>query len=185
MTTRVASLYRTAAGKDGGLTEREVEQIDDLVVDFLRLCLSDAVLKGSKAVQLPPQVEYRLRDIEKRLEAGGLSRDEELQLRQAKAEYDEAIARQTRMATRRNTLEASLVAMPVRLEELYQMVLTAPRGGNLSQMLEESVSKLRLAEEAVADIESSLEGGAQASGAIPIHTRAAARDQRRALGQKN
>jgi hypothetical protein len=182
MAARVVSLYRTASDRTSGLTEREVEQLDDIGVDYLRMCLSDAVLKGSKAVQLPPQVEYKLRDIENRLAAGGLPRDEELQLRQAKADYDEAIARQKRMATRRSALEATLVSMPVRLEELYQMVMTAPRGGNLSQMLEESVSKLRLAEEAVADIEGTL--GDASAGVIPIHSKASARDQRRTVGQR-
>ena len=71
---------------------------------------------------------------------------------------------------------------PVSYTHLYQMVMTAPRGGNLSQMLEESVSKLRLAEEAVADIEGTL--GDASAGVIPIHSKASARDQRRTVGQR-
>jgi hypothetical protein len=60
------------------------------------------------------------------------------------------------MGARRSALEATLVSMPVRMEEVYQMVMSSPQAGNLSQLLEESVSKLRLAEEAALDMEHAL-----------------------------
>jgi hypothetical protein len=185
MCLRVASLYRSAADSSTALTEREVEQIDDLTIDYLRMCLSDSVLRSSAKTELKPAVAYKLRDVQSRLEAGGLSRDDELQLRQAEAEYEEAIARQTRMAARRSALDASLISMPVRLEEVYQMVMTQPRAGNLSQMLEESVSKLRLAEEAAQDIEQSLGAAAISSAALPAQAKTAARNARRSVDQRH
>lgn len=184
MCARVASLYRTASDSSTALTEREVEQLDDLTVDYLRLCLSDAVVRGSAAVELTPAVKYKLREVQSRIDTGGLERDEEQQLRQAKADYEEAIARQSRMTSRRSALEASLVSMPVRLEEVYQMVMSSPRAGNLAQMLEESVSKLRLAEEAALDIEHALGPARAAAVAIGSNHKIAAREQRRAIGQR-
>ena len=181
---RVASLYRTAGDSSTALTAREVEQLDDLTLDYLRMCLSDAVMRGGGTDELTPTLARKLRDVERRIEAGGLLPDDEQQLRQAKADYEEAITRQTRMATRRSAMEATLVSMPVRMEEVYQMVMTTPRAGNLSQMLEESVSKLRLAEEAALDVEHML-GPARAE---PVSDRAksadAARTSRRAVGQR-
>jgi hypothetical protein len=47
MCARVESLYRTAGDRSTALTEREVEQLDELTVDYARMCLSDAVARGS------------------------------------------------------------------------------------------------------------------------------------------
>lgn len=191
MCARVESLYRTASDRDTALTEREVEQLDDLTVDYLRMCLSDAVMHGSKTVEVIPATIYKLRDVQSRIDAGGLEPDAEQQLRQAAADYDEAIARQSRMAARRSALEASLVSMPVRMEEVYQMVMSSPQAGNLSQLLEESVSKLRLAEEAALDMEHAL-GPARAA-LVPARADVAparagepvaAQPGRRALGER-
>lgn len=156
MSARVESLYRIASDRSTALTEREVEQLDELSVDYLRLCLSDAVGREGKDLDPSAVIVRKLREVDGRLNNGGLGREDEQQLRQAKLDYEEAIARHRRMAARRSALEASLVSMPVRMEELYQMVMTSPQAGNLAQLLEESVSKLRLAEEAALDIDHAL-----------------------------
>ncbi len=153
MCARVASLYRTAADRSTALTVREVEQLDDVTVDYLRMCLSDAVARGGYRGDPAAGVARKLHEVEAQINAGALGRDDEQQLLRAKADYEEAIRRQTRMVSRRSALDASLVSMPVRLEEVYQMVMASPRAGNLGQLLEESVSKLKLAEEAALDME--------------------------------
>ena len=153
MSARVASLYRTAGNASTALSTREVERLDDLTVDYLRMCVSDAVARGSNKADLTAGVERKLRDLKSKLAAGGLDRDNEQQLLRAQADYEEALVRHNRMASRRSALEAALVSMPVRMEEVHQMVMTSPQAGNLSQLLEESVDKLRLAEEAALDVE--------------------------------
>ncbi len=182
MCVRIASLYRTAADRSSSLTEREVEQLDDLSVDYLRMCLSDAVARGGDRGEGGTAAPRKLREVENRLAGGNLSPEDEQQLRQAKADYEEAIARQVRMTMRRSALEASLISMPVRLEELFQMVMSSPRAGNIGQLLEESVSKLRLAEEAALDIEHSL--GPERSGVPPLRN-AAAQAARRTVDQRH
>jgi hypothetical protein len=156
MCERVASLYRTASDRSTTLTEREVEQLDELTVDYARMCLSDAVARGADKGDPAALATRKLREVEARLAGKGLSRDDAQQLQQAKADYEEAIARHQRMDARRSALEATLVSMPVRMEEVFQMVMSSPQAGNLSQLLEESVSKLRLAEEAALDMEHAL-----------------------------
>lgn len=180
MCLRIASLYRIAGDRSSSLTEREVEQLDDLSLDYLRMCLSDAVARGTDRGEGGTAATRKLREVDNRLAAGNLSRDDEVQLRQAKADYEEAIARQVRMASRRSALEASLISMPVRLEELFQMVMSSPRAGNIGQLLEESVSKLRLAEEAALDIDNTL-GPARSGTVTPLRSATA---PRRAIGQR-
>jgi hypothetical protein len=153
MTHRVFSLYEMARAPENSLTEREVAQIDDLVIGYLALCVADAMLGSQTTTASAEGMQKKLRAVGARLEQEALSVDEVQQLRKAQAEYEEAIARLARMGSRASALEASLATMPVRLEELYQMVVTAPTGGNLSTMLEESVEKLRLAEAVDIDVE--------------------------------
>ncbi|HEV8690046.1 MAG TPA: hypothetical protein VGQ91_07115 [Ideonella sp.] len=183
MCDRVASLYRTASDRSTSLTTREVEQLDDLTLDYLRMCVSDAVLRSPQGNELVSSVQRKLRAVDERLAGDRLDQDEQAQLRRAKAEYEEALARQARIASRRSALEATLVAMPIRLEEVYQMVMSAPRDGNLGQMLEESMSKLKLAEQAALDIERPYE--LAGIGAIAADREAAQAAARRAIGQRH
>lgn len=153
MCERVKALYRTASDRSTTLSERDVDQLDTLTVDYLGMCLSDAIQRGQDGAMANSLVMKKLKAVEQRLAQRDVSKDEEVQLRRAKAEYDELLVRQTRMQSRRSALEASLVSMPVRMEELYQMVMTAPSSGNLSALLEDSVSKLRIAEEVAMDVD--------------------------------
>jgi hypothetical protein len=153
MVERVDSLYGLARSSSSSLTEREVGQIDDLVVGYLGLCVSDAMLRRQGDLTGPETLQKKLKSVRARLGDPNVTAEEAQQLRRAQAEYEEAIARLARMASRASALEASLATMPVRLEELYQMVMTAPSGGDLSSMLEESVERLRFAETVDVDIE--------------------------------
>ena len=153
MSQRVESLYRMASDTATSLSEREVEQLDDLTVNYLAMCLSDAAMRARDGADHSGAADRKLRVLTQRLAQGGLAPDDEQHLLRAKQEYEEALARQQRMDIRCSALEASLVSMPVRMEEVYQMVMTAPSAGKLSALLEESISKLRTAEEVNFDVE--------------------------------
>lgn len=152
MNQRVQSLYRTAADSHTALTAREVEQLDDLCVGYLAMCLSDAVMKQHERNDFGAVASRKLRGVEQDLNKADLAFIQEQQLRRAKAEYEEVLARHSRMVARRNVLEAHLVSMPVRMEEVYQMVLASPTSGDLGALLEESVVKLQAAEEVTLDV---------------------------------
>jgi hypothetical protein len=153
MYARVKSLYRIAADSVTTLTQREVEQLDNLTIDYLAMCLSDALMKEHDGPAITATVSKKVKQLENKLLNASLAKDEEQQLRRAKAEYDEVMARQERMTLRRSNLEASLISMPVKMEEVYQMVVTAPRAGNLGQLLEDSIAKLRVAEEVALNLD--------------------------------
>jgi hypothetical protein len=183
MCARVATLYGTASERGTTLTEREVEQLDDLTVGYLQMCLSDALTRGDDKAAQANGLVRKLDGVEKRLAGGGLGPDEAQALQRAKAEYEEAIARHNRIIVRRSALEASLVSMPVRLEEVHQMVVASPQGVNLGQMLEESISKLRLVEEAALDVEHTV-NPVSLPLRVGTHRGEAAQTGQRAVGQK-
>jgi hypothetical protein len=153
MYARVQSLYRMAADPGSALTFREVEQMDDLAVGYLAMCLSDAVMDPDEAGEAAAVAQRKLRALEQDVARQPPGRAEEQQLKRARAEYEEVLARHARMRSRRSALEASLVSMPVRMEEVYQMVVSAPASGELGALLEESLSKLRTAEEVTLDLD--------------------------------
>ena len=157
MRRRVESLYRVAMDTTTALNDRDVQQLDDLTVSYLGLCLSDAVMNDGDNASAAASVDKKLRAVTQRLDGGGLTREDAMQLGVAKKEYEEVLQRHARMLSRKSALEASLVSMPLRMEEVYQMVMTAPTAGNLGALLEESVTKLRTVEEVTRDLDAMLD----------------------------
>ena len=66
-----------------------------------------------------------------------------------------AAERARRMAVRRSVLEATLVSMPDKLEELYQLVMASPYAKDMGSKIEDSLSRLRIAEEVAAEFDDS------------------------------
>lgn len=149
MEQRIASLYRVVQDAAASLSRQEVEQLEDTSLDYLRLCLSDAVMRDSEraGLDLGAAVKAKLQAVQEQLSSVDLSSQEAQHLRRAQSDFQEVVAREGRMASRRAMLDASLVSMPARMEEVYQLVMTSPRNGNLGDLLEESLSKLRITEE--------------------------------------
>lgn len=160
MTDRVASLYRMAEDANSTLTRFDVQQLEDTTIDFLRLCLSDAVMKEtrSKGGDSEASIQNKLREVQQAMQRPGLSPHEMVQLRRAETDFADALRRQSRMASRRAMLDAALLSMPIRMDEVYQMVMTAPRNGNMGSLLEESLAKLRISEEVSMDLDQELGG---------------------------
>lgn len=171
MTDRVASLYQMAEDANSTLTRFDVQQLEDTTIDFLRLCLSDAVMKETrrKGGDNEATIQNRLREVQQSMQRPGLSPHEMVQLRRAETDFADALRRQSRMASRRAMLDAALLSMPIRMDEVYQMVMTAPRNGNMGSLLEESLAKLRISEEVSMDLDQQLGGMS-----IPSYSPAAA-----------
>jgi len=54
---------------------------------------------------------------------------------------------------RRSALEATLVSMPDKIEEVYQLVITSPYATDMGSKLEDSLARLRIAEEVAAEFD--------------------------------
>lgn len=153
MVGRVQALYQTAGDTHTTLSREDVEKLEDLTLDYLGLCAASLSLKQRKNNASEEVAAKRIAGIQAQLQSKNLPEEEERQLRAALAEYTEVMHRARRLAVRRSTLEATLISMPDKMEEVYQLVITAPYSTDMGSKLEESLARLRLAEEVAAEFD--------------------------------
>ncbi len=153
MWSRVQALYQTAQDCRTTLTREDVEKLEDLTVDYLGLCAVNLSLRQRKDTSNEDIAVKRIASLTSLLDNKNLPEDEARPLRAALAQYNEVLQRSRRMAVRRSTLEATLVSMPDKMEEIYQLVITSPYSTEMGSMLEESLSRLRIAEEVAAEFD--------------------------------
>ena len=155
MLSRVQALYMTASDSRTTLTHEDVEKLEDLTVDYLGLSVVNLTLKQRKDRASEELVVNRIAGIQTQLQKPGLPEDEQRQLRSALAEYTEVMNRSRRLAVRRSALEATLISMPDKMEEVYQLVITSPYSTDMGGKLEVSLARLRIAEEVAAEFDES------------------------------
>jgi hypothetical protein len=153
MWERVQALYQTAGDRQTTLTRQDVEKLDMLAVDYLGLSAVNASLRRRKEQISEDQVKRRIATAEAQLRDPALSDEEARQLRATLAEYTEVLNRARRLTVRRSALEATLLAMPDKMEEVYQLVITSPYATDMGSKLEDSLSRLRIAEEVAAEFD--------------------------------
>ncbi|MBA3057010.1 MAG: hypothetical protein KJ614_07035 [Gammaproteobacteria bacterium] len=175
MVSRVQALYQTAGDRRTTLTRQDVDKLEDLTVDYLGLCVVNLSLKQRKDHASDDLVVKRIAHIQAQLKTPALPEDEMRQLRSALAEYTEVMNRSRRLAVRRSTLEATLLSMPDKMEEVYQLVITSPYSSEMGSKLEESLARLRIAEEVAAEFE---DPASYAFGAPPVAQASDARPSR-------
>lgn len=151
MWERVQALYATAGDQQTTLTRQDVEKLDMLTVDYLGLSAVNASLRRRKEQISEDQVNRRIANVEAQLRNPALGGEEARQLRATLAEYTEVLNRSRRLAVRRSALEATLLAMPDKMEEVYQLVITSPYATDMGSKLEDSLARLRVAEEVAAE----------------------------------
>lgn len=156
MQQRIASLYTLAADASNQFSERDVDKLDDSSLDFLYAKLALAVIDDRAAAIDLAQIDNRVRAIDKELAAPAPGSDIK-QLQKARNDYLSLAARHRRMMSRKTALEAAVLSMPDQMEEIYQMIVAAPRSQELGLRLNEAVGNLRLREEIEGEIASDLE----------------------------
>ncbi len=175
MYERVQSLYQRAETGHGRLAYRDVEQLDDVSLEYLALWLALLVMDDrAESVNLR-EVETKVAALERELAAPRPGTDLR-QLQKARADYLAVIERHNRMLSRRRALEAAMLSMPDQLDEIYQTIMTLPVSEEVGTRLEEAIGKLRLQEDIEADLASDL---AEAVPGVAMPTAAAAGRQRR------
>ncbi len=152
MCDRVQELYQRVTNSGTGLARADVEKLDDLTIDYLGLGLLIMSLAQRQQESKDDTAIRRITAIQAQLRQT-LPADEERQLRDALSEYTDVVNRARRLAVRRSSLEARLIAMPDKLEEVYQLVMTSPYSDDMGDKLEESLARLRLVEEVAAEFD--------------------------------
>lgn len=154
MAARVQALYKTADDSRTTLTRADVDKLEDLTVDYLGLCAVNLSLKQRKDNASDETVTRRIAAVKAQLQNSALPEDEQRQLRNTLNEYTEVLQRSRRLAARRSALEATLISLPDKMEEVYQLVITSPYSSEMGGKLEESLARLLIAEEVAAEFDS-------------------------------
>jgi hypothetical protein len=146
MCERVASLKMIASDRQTQLSNDDIDRLEDTTLDYLSLWLASLVSEDRSRSVDQDDVRRRIGDLDAQLANAG-DTPEARQLRRARSDYTALLARQSAMQTKRQAIEAAMMAMPDQIEEIYQMIMAAPYSSSISSKLDESLSKLRLQEE--------------------------------------
>ncbi len=153
MLERVQALRQTVQEHRTSLSLEDVDKLEDMTLDYLGLCAVNLSLKQRKDHASEDVAAKRIASLQAQLARQNLPEDEARQLRAALAEYTETMQRSRRLAVRRSALEATLISLPDKMEEVYQLVITSPYSTEMGSKLEESLSRLRIAEEVAAEFD--------------------------------
>ena len=145
MVTRLSSLSAIASEHSSGVTERDVENLMDATVDYLRLVYARQNLlerlDGSRA----DEVSVRIADLESQLEAAPPALRAKLE--RIKHDLERTAGQVAQLPARDAAVAAQLLHMTETFEELYHRITADPAGSNLSGYLNEATAKLSIEEE--------------------------------------
>ncbi len=167
MRQRIDSLYRLAGDHGSQFSERDIDKLDEASMDFLYARLALLVIEDRAASIDLKEIDERVRGIDKELTAPPQGADVR-QLQKARADYQSLAARHRRMLSRKTALEAAVLSMPDQLEEIYQMIVAAPRSHELGVKLSEAVGNLRLREEIEGEVADDLQSSIPGI-VVPLH----------------
>ena len=167
MQQRVESLYRLAQDHGSQFSAADIDRLDEASMDYLYAKLALLVIEDRAASINLQQIDERVRGIERDLAAPGVGADVR-QLHKARADYQALAARHRRMLSRKTALEAAVLSMPDQMEEIYQMIVAAPRSHELGARLSEAVGNLRLREEIEGEVADDLQSSIPGI-VVPLH----------------
>ena len=145
MIEQIQSLSDVAADRDSSLGAPEIERLHEATLDFLSLWIARLEIDAREGASDLRDIRGKLEQIEKSLPEA--DRSTAAQLRRAQAEYQGIVDRRGALVGKTVAIDAALTAMPDKIEEIYQMVIAAPYSKGIGDRLEDSLSRLRLADE--------------------------------------
>ncbi len=167
MRQRIDSLYRLASDHGSQFSERDIDKLDEASMDYLYAQLALLVIVDRAASIDLKEIDARVQAIDKELTAPPAGADVR-QLQKARADYQALAARHRRMLSRKTALEAAVLSMPDQMEEIYQMIVAAPRSHELGVKLSEAVGNLRLREEIEGEVADDLQSSIPGI-VVPLH----------------
>jgi len=145
MSEQIQALSGVAEDRDSSLGGPEIERLHEAALDFLSLWIARLEIDAREGASDLRGVRDKLAQIEKALPEA--DRSTAAQLRRAQAEYQGILDRRNALVGKTVAIDAALTAMPDKIEEIYQMIIAAPYSKGIGDRLEDSLSRLRLADE--------------------------------------
>ncbi len=146
MRERLGAMMRLASDSSSSLSRYDLEKLDDVTIDFLRLVTARVALRSRMGSQRDAEIDTQLRQIESQIQETASSA---VRARLAKAQSSlEGIQKRRReLPARETALTAQLIAMGETFEELYHRVTSNPNAGSLSGFLSDATERLSIEEE--------------------------------------
>lgn len=144
MIERIRSLSSVALDRRTQLGSREIERLHEAAIDYLSLWLARLVIDTREQNVSTADINREINKLDLHLREASPS--EARQLQQARRDYVEMLSRRENMAGKGMAIDAAMLAMPDKIEEIYQMVLGARFSSGLGDKIEDSLSRLRLEE---------------------------------------
>ena len=145
MIARIQSLSDVAADHRTQLGSSEIERLHEACVDYLSLWLASLIMDSREQSVNENHIKLKLADIQNQLRTA--TANNARGLRQAQNDYQAMLASRSAMQGKIHAIEAAMLSMPDKIEEIYQMVLASSFSPTLGGKLEDSLSRLRLEEE--------------------------------------
>lgn len=145
MISRIQSLSDVAADSRTQLGMAEIERLHEASANYLSLWLASIIMESREQSVDMSQVKRKLAEVEAQLRTA--SPQNARGLRQAQNDYQSMLTSRSVMAGKAEAIEAAMLSMPDKIEEIYQMVLSSSFSPGLGGKLEDSLSRLRLEEE--------------------------------------
>ena len=155
MVERINSLSGLVADRRSQLGAREIERLHEATIDYLSLWLARQVIDSRETIVDSREINRKIAQVDAQI------RDNQnpaiaKQLLQARRDYAEMLSRRTNMVGKSAAIDAAMLAMPDKIEEIYQMIVAAPFSSGIGDKLEDSLSRLRLEEALEAELSSDL-----------------------------
>lgn len=156
MRERLDSLQRLAKSRGTALTPRNVEDLDDVTVDFLGLWVALLAMRERFEGVQEPDLQRRLAEIETQLAESEDALDRK-HLERAAADLGRVLGRRKSVKSRATAVEAAMLSMADTFEEVFQRVIANPASTDASSALDDAVDRMRVEEALDFQVDSELE----------------------------
>ncbi len=145
MGERIASLTAMASKAETGLSERDVEALDDATVKWLGYWLANLTMADRRNMIDERTLQQRVGDIARQIEQAS-TRAERVRLEKTRDDLEALIKRRTTLRTRQTEVETAMLTMADSLEEVYQQVVANPTAPEVGTQLREAAERMRVEE---------------------------------------
>ena len=145
MGERVASLREIAESRRSNLSPRDIEQLEDAMVNYLGMWLSLMGIEEWSQTANDRSLRSKLEQVDKRLE-NVKSSAERQRLLKARQDFERALTRRSQLGARRAQIDAGMLVLADTFEEVYQNVMANPEATNVGAQLQEAVERMHIEE---------------------------------------
>lgn len=143
MLERAAAIQDLKSHRQDVISDRDLERLEDASVDFLSLWLTQLTISERLDSLGANGLNKQLYAVDEKLKRT----PGDLTLQKAKGELEELVKRVQRLTARKAVVDASMLALPDAVEEIYTSALSSSTAGDVAQRLQEAVDRLQIEED--------------------------------------